>query len=48
MKAKSMSSHGGLVADCAAHARALMDNFRLQRDKKKCLKGRKTLCGCWL
>lgn len=38
MKAKNLELHGQLIAEKLAHARALLDNVRLQRDMKKMVK----------
>lgn len=38
LKAGSLVLHGGLIAEKSAHACALLDNSRVQRDKKRALK----------
>lgn len=40
LKSKNFSLHRELVAERAAHARVLMDNIRIQRDKKRVVVGK--------
>lgn len=48
LRTENLALHVEIVAERAAHARALIDNFRLQRDREKTVKKRKRRRGCRL